>query len=96
MRTGSLSNCGIAMIERCLQTELEEHLGYPKHGRKGEEQSNARNGKNTKKLKSEHGELEIAVPRDREGSGSTSLGQKAADTAGRLSARKSWRSMRAA
>jgi len=23
-----------AMIERCLQSEMEEHLGYPKHGRK--------------------------------------------------------------
>lgn len=57
-----------AMIERCLQTEMEEHLGYPKHGRKGEEQSNARNGKSTKKLKSEHGELELTVPRDRDAS----------------------------
>lgn len=57
-----------AMLERCLQTEMEEHLGYPKHGRKGEEQSNVRNGKSTKRLKSEQGELEISVPRDREGS----------------------------
>lgn len=57
-----------AMIERCLQTEMEEHLGYPKHGRKREDQSNARNGKSTKKFKGERGELEIAVPRDREGS----------------------------
>jgi putative transposase len=57
-----------AMIERCLQTEMEEHLGYPKHGHKAEEQSNVRNGKSRKKLKSEHGELEIAVPRDRDSS----------------------------
>jgi len=56
------------MIKRCLQTELEEHLGYPKHGRKGEEQSNVRNGKSTKKRKREHGALEITVPRDRDGS----------------------------
>jgi putative transposase len=56
------------MIERCLQAEVEEHLGYPKHGRKKPESANTRNGKSTKTLKSEHGELEISVPRDRDGS----------------------------
>lgn len=65
---GILKQLTKAMIERCLQTEMEEHLGYPKHGRKEEEQSNVRNGKGRKKLKSEHGELEIAVPRDRDSS----------------------------
>jgi putative transposase len=32
------------------------------------ESANTRNGTGTKTLKSEHGELEIAVPRDRDGS----------------------------
>ena len=57
-----------AMIERCLQAEMQEHLGYPKHGRKKPESTNTRNGSGQKTLKSEHGELEIAVPRDRDGS----------------------------
>ncbi len=56
------------MIERCLQAEMQEHLGYPKHGRKKPESVNTRNGKNTKTRKCEHGELEISVPRDRDGS----------------------------
>jgi len=56
------------MIERCLQAEMQEHLGYAKHGRKKLESANTRNGKGTKTLKSEHGELEISVPRDRDGS----------------------------
>src|SRR6266700_1776814 len=56
------------MIERCLQAEMEEHLGYPKHGRKKPESANTRNGAGQKTLKSEHGELEISVPRDRNGS----------------------------
>lgn len=56
------------MIERCLQAEMEAHLGYPKHGRKKPESANTRNGAGQKTLKSEHGELEISVPRDRDGS----------------------------
>ena len=56
------------MIERCLQAEMQEHLGYPKHGRKKPASANTRNGSGQKTLKSEHGELEISVPRDREGS----------------------------
>src|ERR1700736_3840854 len=56
------------MIERCLQAEMEEHLGYARHGRKKPESANTRNGTGTKTLKSEHGELDIAVPRDRDGS----------------------------
>jgi hypothetical protein len=65
-----------AMIERCLQVEMEEHLGYPKHGRKGEDQSNVRNGKTRKTLKSEHGGLEITMPRDRDASFEPTLVKK--------------------
>ena len=56
-----------AIIERCLETELDAHLGYPKHGRKGKATGNARNGHSRKTLKGEQGEIEIAVPRDRQG-----------------------------
>jgi putative transposase len=57
-----------AMIERCLQAEMDGHLGYPRHGRKKPESANTRNGAGQKTLKSEHGELELSVPRDRDGS----------------------------
>lgn len=57
-----------AIIERCLETELEAHLGYPKHGRSAEAGGNARNGSSRKKLKGGQGEIEIAVPRDRQAS----------------------------
>ena len=40
-----------AIIERCLETELEAHLGYPKHGRRETSTGNARNGSSRKKLK---------------------------------------------
>jgi putative transposase len=65
---GILKQLTKGMIERCLQAEMQEHLGYSKHGRKKPESANTRNGKNTKTLKSEHGELQISVPRDRDGS----------------------------
>jgi putative transposase len=65
---GILKQLTKGMIERCLQAEMEEHLGYPKHGRKKPENANTRNGAGHKTRKCEHGELEITVPRDRDGS----------------------------
>src|SRR5690348_2171727 len=56
-----------AVIERCLETELDTHLGYPKHGRKGNAAGNRRNGSSQKTLKGEQGHVEIEVPRDRQG-----------------------------
>lgn len=57
------------LLERALAGELTHHLGY-KHGAEPPEgQDNHRNGYSAKRLQVEgHGEVEIAVPRDREGS----------------------------
>ena len=41
---GLLKELTKAVIERCLETELETHLGYPKHGRKANATGNTRNG----------------------------------------------------
>ena len=58
-----------AISERCVETEREVHLGYPKDGHRPETGAGkSRNGASRKKLKSEHGEREIAIPRDREAS----------------------------
>src|SRR6266571_2385556 len=65
-----------AIIERCLETELEAHLGYPKHGRRATSTGNARNGTSRKKLKGTQGEIEIALPRDRQASFEPQLVQK--------------------
>ncbi len=65
-----------AIIERCLETELEAHLGYPKHGQSAEGSTNVRNGNSRKKLKGAQGEIEIAVPRDRQASFEPQLIQK--------------------
>lgn len=65
-----------AIIERCLETELEQHLGYSKHERRAEDSTNSRNGRSRKRLKGTQGEIEIAVPRDREASFEPQLIQK--------------------
>ena len=55
------------VIERALAGELTHHLGYAK-GEAPPEVSNHRNGHSRKTIVSEDGGIEIAVPRDREGS----------------------------
>ena len=53
-------------VETMLQGELESHLGYKKNALRPSKE-NARNGYTSKRLKSEHGEVQINVPRDRTG-----------------------------
>ena len=60
-------------IESMLEAEMEEHLGYEKHNIVGNNSGNSRNGYNRKTIKSEMGETEIAVPRDRNGEFSPQL-----------------------
>jgi len=64
---GLLKQITKALVERMLAGELTHHLGYEKHDPAGYNSGNARNGKSRKTLKSEGGEIEIAVPRDRNG-----------------------------
>ena len=54
-------------IERMLEAEMDEHLGYEKHSVLGNNSGNNRNGYGKKVLKTELGETEIEVPRDRNG-----------------------------
>ena len=53
------------MLEQMLENEMNEHLGYQKHSSKGDHSGNSRNGRTKKTLKSNYGEVEIEVPRDR-------------------------------
>lgn len=54
-------------IEAALNGEMREHLGYGKHSTEGYNSGNSRNGYTQKIVKSEHGEMEILTPRDRNG-----------------------------
>ena len=64
---GLLKQLKAALVERALQEEMTEHLGYEKHSSKGRGSGNNRNGVSAKTLQTEDGELPIRVPRDREG-----------------------------
>ena len=57
-----------ALIERALGAELTGHLGYEKGDPDGRGSGNSRNGSSSKRLLTQDGEIEIAVPRDRAGS----------------------------
>ena len=52
-------------VEAALDAELVDHLGYAKHEVQGHGTGNSRNGYSPKTLKGDHGEVEIATPRDR-------------------------------
>lgn len=56
-----------AVLERALQGELTQHLGYSKHDPEGANSGNSRNGVMRKTLKGDFGELELETPRDRNG-----------------------------
>src|SRR5436190_13547965 len=64
---GLLKQLTKALVERAMSAELTHHLGYKKNDPQGRSSGNSRNGTSRKKLKGDFGEVEIEVPRDREG-----------------------------
>lgn len=53
-------------VETLLEAELENELGYEKYDRKTEK-TNYRNGKSSKTVRSDMGNIELEIPRDRNG-----------------------------
>jgi len=53
-------------VEAALNAEMDEHLGYEKHEKSPV--NNNRNGKTSKRVKTEDGVFELDTPRDRDGS----------------------------
>lgn len=64
-KDGLLNTLSKRLLERMFDSELTHHLGYEKYAVEGRNSGNSRNGKTTKTIKTNHGELELAVPRDR-------------------------------
>jgi transposase-like protein len=56
------------VIENMLQAELDQHIGHAKHAKKEGGFGNSRNGCSEKNVRSSVGEIELTVPRDRNGS----------------------------
>lgn len=62
---GVFTRLKAAVMERMLQAELDDHLGYERNARPTG--SNRRNGSSAKTVQTETGPVTIQVPRDREG-----------------------------
>jgi putative transposase len=56
-----------ATLERGLDTELSDHVGYDRGDPDGASFPNSRNGTYAKTVASEVGDIELAIPRDRNG-----------------------------
>jgi putative transposase len=67
-KNGLLKQLTKSLVERSLEAELTDHLGYEKHSPAGKVKDNSRNGHSPKTLKGDLGEIPIEVPRDRQGS----------------------------
>lgn len=64
---GLLQELKKALIEKALGAELTHHLGYEQGDPAGRGTGNSRNGKSKKTVRDKDGQLEISVPRDRQG-----------------------------
>lgn len=62
---GLIKQISKRFMERLLEMEMENHLGYAKHALEGRNGGNSRNGKQKKTVKTGNGEIQIEVPRDR-------------------------------
>ena len=62
---GLLARLQKAVLERALDAELTEHLGYERGDAAGNGSGNSRNGTTPKALHSETGSIDLEVPRDR-------------------------------
>ena len=54
-------------MENGLDAELDEELGYSKYDYRNKDTDNSRNGHSSKTLRTSFGNVDVAVPRDRDG-----------------------------
>ena len=66
-QNGIIKRLTAALVERALQAELEDHLGYERYGAIPADKKNVRNGTTPKTVQTETGPLELQIPRDRDG-----------------------------
>jgi putative transposase len=73
---GLLSQLTKRLVERALEVELTDHVGYDRHQEPPGGTGNTRNGSTPKTLVTEHGEVRVDTPRDRDGSFSPKIVRK--------------------
>jgi transposase-like protein len=55
------------VLQETLEAEMDENLGYQKHSVEGNNTGNSRNGYTNKTVRSELGQIQLSIPRDRNG-----------------------------
>ena len=65
---GLLAQLTRRLVERAMEVELTDHLGYEPHAEPPGGAGNTRNGTSPKTLVTEHGKVPLDAPRDRDGS----------------------------
>jgi putative transposase len=65
---GLLAQLTKRLVERAMEVELTDHLGYEPHAEPPGGVANTRNGTSPKTLITEHGQVPLDAPRDRDGS----------------------------
>ena len=55
------------LLEGALDEELDEKLGYSKYDYRNKETDNSRNGHSSKTMHTSYGDMDVAIPRDRNG-----------------------------
>jgi len=65
--TGIFAQLKKRIIERTLDAEMDNHLGYARHDPKGNNSGNSRNGRGKKTVVVDSEPVELAPPRDRNG-----------------------------
>ena len=81
---GLLNQLTKAVLERALQAEMTDHLGYDAGDPAGRGTGNSRNGKTTKTVSTKNGPIDLEVPRDRNGSSEPTIVPKRARRIGNI------------
>ena len=68
------------IVESILDEELNEELGYTKYDYKNKDTDNSRNGHSKKMIFASYGDMEQAIPRDRNGEHEPQLVKKYQNT----------------
>ena len=63
-KEGLLKQLTKDLVERILQAEMSDHLGYEKYAADGKGSGNSRNGTRRTTLKGDQGNIPIDIPRD--------------------------------
>jgi putative transposase len=73
---GLLAQLTRRLVQRAMEVELTDHVGYEPHQEPAGGTQNTRNGTTPKTLITEHGRVDIDAPRDRDGSFSPKIVKK--------------------